>query len=108
MGWGSEGWCQAGGVKGHQRSPWESEVTAAPPPHSADPVAPLAPADLRVVGEVVHSDGSVSVEIAWAPPPEPDIPPRHFRVTWGKAMGGERRRMTVDAVRGHGVGWTPG
>ncbi|XP_076781307.1 anosmin-1 isoform X3 [Arvicanthis niloticus] len=64
-----------------------------------DPVAPLAPADLRVVGEVVHSDGSVSVEIAWAPPPEPDIPPRHFRVTWGKAMGGERRRMTVDATQ---------
>ncbi|XP_028636054.1 anosmin-1 [Grammomys surdaster] len=64
-----------------------------------DPAAPPAPANLRVVRVVGHSDGSVSVEIAWAPDSEPDVPPHHFRVTWGGAGGKARRRMTLDATQ---------
>lgn len=85
---------------------------AAPGPHScvlppgvADPSAPPAPANLRLASASTHSDGTVTVTLAWDVPEEADVPVHHYKVFWSWTVSGKslvptkkKRRKTTDGV----------
>ncbi|XP_056421296.1 anosmin-1-like [Hyla sarda] len=47
-----------------------------------DPLPPTAPTALRKYNPIVAHDGTISINITWAVPPEQDLNIHHYRICW--------------------------
>ncbi|XP_060716861.1 anosmin-1a [Tachysurus vachellii] len=54
---------------------------------SKDPSPPPVPSDLQVSHMTFGSDRSVSVQVSWVPPADPDVPVNHYKVSWSLTHG---------------------
>lgn len=76
-------------VKKHSR--WKSSITfpliALSPLTHTDPSPPPVPSDLQVSHMTIGSDRSVSVQVSWMPPADPDVPVNHYKLSWSLTHG---------------------